>query len=104
MFFVGLLLAAEIRLSAIHFGLALYITIFDKKLNRGIQNKKEQSAVLEEFHLFCIREKLWNSVSNHFSEVKNPQKSVPNHLFSNEKNLGIPYRTIFEREKPRNSV
>jgi hypothetical protein len=48
--------------------------------------------------LFRGREKPRNSIPNHFSEEKNPWEFYPK-PFLDEKNLGIPFRTIFGREK-----
>ncbi len=60
---------------------------------------------------FLGRENPRNFVPNHFSVEKNPRNSVPNQfwmrktlefcseLFSEEKNLGIPFWIIFGREK-----
>jgi hypothetical protein len=56
----------------------------DKKI---IPRNTEQTTVPSEFRLFRVREKLRNSVPNHFSKAKNPRNSVPNN-FSEEKNPG----------------
>jgi hypothetical protein len=68
--------------------------------NHFSKEKNPQNAVPNHF----LEEKYArNSILNHFSEEKNPWNSVPNHFWM-RKTLGILFRTIFGREKPRKSV
>jgi hypothetical protein len=67
-----------------------------------MQNKTEQTAVPSEFRLFRGREKP-QSVLNHFSEEKNPWKSVPNHFSEQKPQNSVP--NYFSEEKiPWNSI
>ncbi len=55
----------------------LELPFSDKKI---ILQNTGQMAVPLEFCLFPRREKPQNSASNHFSEEKYPQKSIPNNF------------------------